>query len=108
MEDDEPRMALADLPDGSVEAVVVPDVEDTHDGTVDLRPWHFLQSIRAHRGILFHRRIPRLLICPDDDLCGCCQCGEQLLGVVGDSRFHWWDRGEPIQSHEMSLSTTVV
>ena len=90
MEDDESRMALADLPDGSMEAVVVPDVEDTHGGTVDLRPRHFLQSIRAHLGIVFHGGIPLLLICPEDDLCSRCQSGEKPLCVIGDSRFRGW------------------
>jgi hypothetical protein len=70
-------MALADLPDRPVEAVVVPDVEDAHGGAVDLRPWHVLKSIGVHVSIRLQGGIPLLLISPQDHLSSCRQSGEE-------------------------------
>ena len=43
MQDHESSMVLAHLPDGSMEAVVVANMEDAHGGTIDLCPGHFLE-----------------------------------------------------------------
>ena len=67
MHDNQSRMTLADLPDGSVEAVVVADVEDAHGSTVDLRPGHFLKGIGVNLGIRLQGGIPMLLVSPEDN-----------------------------------------
>jgi archaellum component FlaG (FlaF/FlaG flagellin family) len=76
MQDNESGMVLAHLPDGSMEAVVVANMEDAHGGSIDLCPGHLLKSVPVNLGIGFQGRIPMLLVSPESNVCSRRQTGE--------------------------------
>ena len=82
-------MALADLPDESVKRWLFPIWKILMVARLTSAHGISCRSIRAHHRHSLLLPDPRLLICPDDDLRGRCQCGKKPLCVIGDSRFRW-------------------
>ena len=64
MQNHNTRMLPTNLPNIAMKTVVIANVVNAHGTTVNLRPWHFLESIGPHFGIVLERRIPAILIPP--------------------------------------------